>query len=403
MSKFWSLVIFCIIVVGNFSYGNGIFLKDSLGIERKNGKSYILHKIETQETFYSLSKRYRVSIDAIVNNNIETREGLKVDQIIRIPYSIAEAGNSGNFINANNPGAPDPGVSNPLQKGPVIHKVKPSETLYSISRTYDVKVEDLKKWNSLAGNDVKIDQELIIHKVQDQSANQAEVTGNSATSKDFDNNFEELAQPTGQLEGVEAKVVHTVEPTQTLFSISKMYNVSVEDIKNWNHLESSELSVGQKLTVKQKTEQEVRAEAKVEKKPDFIADEKPLPKEKFEEYESSAKRTSKAETEKAEKAKPAQKVDNSGSGNKIIELGFAEVIEGTDDTKKFRALHKTAPVGTIIQVKNEMNNLSVFVRVLGTLPNTGSNDKVLIKLTKAAYDRLGAIDPRFPVELSYVP
>ncbi|CAN5578596.1 hypothetical protein BH23BAC1_BH23BAC1_39310 [soil metagenome] len=398
MSKFWSLVIFCLLLVCNFSFGNGINLKDSIGIEKKNGKSYILHKIEIKETFYSLSRRYKVSIDEIVNNNLETREGLKVDQIIRIPFQIAGTNNSGPFVTTSSTTA-----SAPSQKGSFIHKVKASETLYSISRAYNVKLEDLKKWNSLTGNEVNIDQELMIYNGQAQPAIQSDATSNAATTKSFDNDFSELPQSPSQSEGAEARVVHTVEPTQTLFSISRMYNVSVEDIKSWNHLKSSELSVGQKLTVKQKTAQEVQAEAKVEKKPDFIVEETPLPKEKFEDYDVSTKKTSKAEAEKAEKARPAQKIDTSGAGNKIIELGFAEVIEGTDDTKKFRALHKTAPVGTIIQVKNEMNNLSVFVRVLGTLPNTGTNDKVLIKITKSAYDRLGAIDPRFPVELSYVP
>jgi LysM repeat protein len=392
MYKFLSFIFFCLLTAGNFSFGNGLYLKDSIGIEKKNGKNFILHKIEAKETFYSLSKRYKVSIDDIVNNNIETREGLKIDQIIKIPFNVADLNNSESIVINNNKGA------DKLSKGSFLHRVKPSETLYSISKLYNVKVEELKNWNLLSGNEVNIDQELVIKKDQIQPAIQSETESNAQII-----NFSDTLKPNIQTEGSEARVVHTVEPTQTLFSISKMYNVSVEDIKNWNSLENSELNVGQKLTVIQKTEQQVRSEAKVEKKPEFLANDDSLPKQKFEEYEASTKRTSKAETEKAEKVKPAQKIDNSGGGNKIIELGFAEVIEGTDDTKKFRALHKTAPVGTIIQVKNEMNNLSVFVRVLGTLPNTGSNDKVLIKITKAAYERLGAIDPRFPVELSYVP
>ena len=56
-----------------------------------------------------------------------------------------------------------------------------------------------------------------------------------------------------------------------------------------------------------------------------------------------------------------------------------------------------------MQVKNEMNNQTVFVRVVGTIPNTGDNAKVILKISKKAYDRLGAVDSRFPVELSYIP
>jgi rare lipoprotein A (peptidoglycan hydrolase) len=69
----------------------------------------------------------------------------------------------------------------------------------------------------------------------------------------------------------------------------------------------------------------------------------------------------------------------------------------------FLALHRTAPVGTIMQVRNQMNDLSVFVKVIGKLPDTGANDKVIVKLSKKAYERLAALDKRFRVELSYMP
>jgi rare lipoprotein A (peptidoglycan hydrolase) len=77
------------------------------------------------------------------------------------------------------------------------------------------------------------------------------------------------------------------------------------------------------------------------------------------------------------------------------------LIEGTEGNRKYLALHRTAPVGTILKVKNEMNNREVFVRVMGKLPDTAFTDKLVIKISKSAYDRLGAIDPRFRVEVTY--
>jgi hypothetical protein len=50
-----------------------------------------------------------------------------------------------------------------------------------------------------------------------------------------------------------------------------------------------------------------------------------------------------------------------------------------------------------------MNNLSVFVRVVGKLPNTGVNDKITIRITQTAYESLGGINDRIPVEISYIP
>ena len=51
-----------------------------------------------------------------------------------------------------------------------------------------------------------------------------------------------------------------------------------------------------------------------------------------------------------------------------VELGFASSIDGMDDSEKYLALHKTAKEGTIIFVKNQMNQNMVIVRVIGKLP-----------------------------------
>jgi hypothetical protein len=48
-----------------------------------------------------------------------------------------------------------------------------------------------------------------------------------------------------------------------------------------------------------------------------------------------------------------------------------------------------------------MNNREVFVRVMGKLPDTALTDKLIIRISKSAYDRLGAIDQRFRVEVTY--
>ena len=95
-------------------------------------------------------------------------------------------------------------------------------------------------------------------------------------------------------------------------------------------------------------------------------------------------------------------IDETGFTTKT-ESGLAEVIQGTEDSKKFLALHRSLPVGTILMVKNEMNNEIVFVRVLGKLPDTGSNENIVIKISQAAYNRLKGVGQRFRVQLSYIP
>ena len=79
------------------------------------------------------------------------------------------------------------------------------------------------------------------------------------------------------------------------------------------------------------------------------------------------------------------------------------MIDPKADTNKYLALHKSAPVGTIMQVKNAMNGQVVYVRVIGKLPETGANDKVIVRVSKKAYQKLGALDSRFRVDVSYMP
>ena len=77
------------------------------------------------------------------------------------------------------------------------------------------------------------------------------------------------------------------------------------------------------------------------------------------------------------------------------------IIDDTDFTTKYLALHKTAPMGSLVKVINRMTNKEVEVRVVGNLPETGLNRNVLLRLSSAAYEKLGALDQKIPVTSSY--
>lgn len=94
------------------------------------------------------------------------------------------------------------------------HTVKKGDTLYSIAKEYNVNVQQLREWNNLQGNNLEVGQSLVIRKEVPEDA-----------------------------------VQHTVEAQETLFSISKQYNVSIAEIKSWNNLSSNNLDIGQTLTI----------------------------------------------------------------------------------------------------------------------------------------------------------
>ena len=179
-------------------------------------------------------------------------------------------------------------------------------------------------------------------------------------------------------------ITHKVDQGQTLFSIAKQYDAKVEDLIEWNGLSSSNLSLGQSLKVgkdKNTTVPTVTSPAKT-----------PTPEEK-------APVT--ASTPSNGGASESPSTSSSTAYKNIKEVGQAEVIEGTGNHKKYLVLHRTAPVGTIMRIRNEANDVTVFARVVGVLPNTGDNSKLIIKVSKAAFDQLRAVNSRFPVEVSY--
>ena len=59
---------------------------DSVGVENADGKKVILHKIEPKETYFSLSRRYRISAKDIMDLN--KQQQLKVGHIIKIPTGL---------------------------------------------------------------------------------------------------------------------------------------------------------------------------------------------------------------------------------------------------------------------------------------------------------------------------
>lgn len=354
----------CLVIV-IFTTQSFAFRQDSLGITTINGKRFIQHKVETKETLYSLSRRYNVSIYKIIENNPPVEYGLEVGSIVNIPLIKKEEKKAKKEKQSQE-------QKYTTTESQLTHEVKAKETLFSISRQYGVTVADLKNWNNLTSNNIDLGQQLIIKQTNTQKSS-----------------IPKLEEP------VKDAKTHIVEASETLYSISRKYEITVGDLKKWNGLQSNEIGIGQELIV--------GIVSAVEGDKPNAEKAKPKANNTAESSGGTVETDSLVETEKGpfkvELTGPVSTTDF----KEIIESGVAALIEGSDDTRKYLALHRTAKVGTIIRVKNDMNGQEVFVRVLGKLPDTGMNDNIVIRLSKSAYTRLGAIDPKFRVTLSYIP
>ncbi|MBL7857754.1 MAG: LysM peptidoglycan-binding domain-containing protein [Cyclobacteriaceae bacterium] len=337
-----------LLVLVSMSFLNQQVQQDSIGTETINGKIFVIHKVGEKETLYGISRRYGATVEAIQQANPDVNGSLEIGQILKVPYTPKTA-------------------VRPSTGGGFIHVVAAKETMFSISRAYGITMEEIKQWNNLSDITLSVGQELVIKK-------RNTVTNSTVVPQ---------TQPSSK------KGVHTVESKETMYSIARQYNVTVQQLKEWNNLQGNELSIGQVLMVVQPER------GGIAKTPEVVKETAVVVKESTPPVQQPTTPVVKEQTQTIHISESVK------SGDEVNETGLAELIEGTEGNRKYLALHRTAPVGTILKIRNEMNNREVFVRVMGKLPDTALTDKLIIKISKSAYDRLGAIDPRFRVQVTY--
>ncbi len=165
-----------------------------------DGKTYIMHTVKGGETLYSIGKHYDVEVMMILNNNPQLLFGLKAGDILKIPVTtqdqISPLDGSGR-----------------LPDRLIVHEVKRRETLYSVSRQYGVTIDDILNFNPgmgqlRRGDNIRIPQ---------------------WDKKSVD--FEPAAVPdAGKLEFF----LHQVAAGETFFAISGKYGIAVQQLQEAN-------------------------------------------------------------------------------------------------------------------------------------------------------------------------
>lgn len=232
----------------------------------------INHEVQLGESVRMLSKKYKVEPAEIYRLNTFAVNGISQGMVLHIPApkkknvvaNETENTKTSEIISQTIPETdPQKKVDDELvvnqtekqiEKAVVVndnftainHKVEPKETLFSLSKKYNVSVEELKNINEqVLKNGLKIGQLIKIpsaKKVEDSDTATASVS--EPTNND---SIDEKSQD----QTVENTIKHKVEPKETLFGISKKYNVTVDEIKQQNAaLLQKGLQIGQILIIK---------------------------------------------------------------------------------------------------------------------------------------------------------
>jgi peptidoglycan endopeptidase LytF len=400
MQKYYILGAFALIL--NLSSVKAEVRRDSIGVENLNGKKLVLHQIVAKDTYYSIGRRYNVSPKTIMTYN--DNKFLSLGVVIKVPTEVpftavpvpsaASTKTAAAAINKVLPAAE-------VKEGITIieHAVQRKENLNMLAEKYGTTVNAIKELSNLRSINLQIGQVLKIPATKGieaentQTVNTAPVnsppvvatvtTQVSSQYKKPDTIKKSEVKPgktitvTPATAGPPAKdqlVVHIVAGNETMYSIASKYNLTMDQLKAKNNLTTNSLYVGQKL---------------------LINGQYPVGRET---------------TEASEEADSLESVKNPSLRLPASRYGLSQMDEkGTGiwildpdlDASKMLVLHRSAPVGTIMKITNPMSNRSTFAKVVGKFTENESTKDVIIVMTKAVADALGALDKRFLCNLTY--
>ena len=171
------------------------------------GEKYYVHEVKKGQTLYSISNAYEVPQKLIARENPNVFLGLHPGQVLKIPFKTPQESKYAK--------------TEKNTKRFFYHKVKKGQTLYSLSRRYNTTPDTIKKYNPiLSKEELKARQTIKIPK---------KIAGRNIQQPKTDTSRE---LPVDQRKG--EYIHHRVKSNETLYSLSKKYNVEVEDILNAN-------------------------------------------------------------------------------------------------------------------------------------------------------------------------
>ena len=153
-----------------------------------------IYIVKKGDSLYSIANKYNTTVEELKRINNLTSNILSIGQVLKLPSD-----------KANNVEKEENTISYTVQKG---------DSLYSIARKYDTTIDRIKDLNNLTTNLLSIGQVLLIP---------------------TDTNLE---------------TTYTVQKGDSLYSIAKKYDTTVDRLKQLNNLTSNLLSIGQILIVR---------------------------------------------------------------------------------------------------------------------------------------------------------
>ena len=197
------------------------------------GEDY--YQVKSGDTLWGIARRFGISVDELKSANNLTSNALSIGQNLYIPKKKDDTTTEENEV----------------------YIVKSGDTLYGIAKKFGISVDDLKSLNNLTSNNLSISssstEKAKTYTVMkgDTLYGIASKFGVSVNDLKALNNLSSNTLSIGQVlkipDSSNNKLTYTVKSGDTLYSIARTYNTTVDKIKELNNLKNNNLSIGQTL------------------------------------------------------------------------------------------------------------------------------------------------------------
>ena len=173
-----------------------------------NPNAMFMYTVKKGDNLYTIAQKYNTTVGEIINlNNLKT-DKLSIGQVLRIPETFTK----------------EEDMVMPIYTSYIVKK---GDSLYSIARLNNISVDTILKDNGLTSPNLSIGQQLKIR------------TNNEVIEECIGEDFNVP----------DNSVTYMVKKGDSLYSIAKKFNISVNEIKDLNNLANNNLSIGQNLKI----------------------------------------------------------------------------------------------------------------------------------------------------------
>lgn len=181
------------------------------------------YQVQQGETLYAISKKLGISVDEMIKNNPTSKEGVAAGQMLT--YFAPKK----YFSTQTQPVKTEVVAKKEI---PNLHTIQAEETKYSVSKKYGISIPELEELNPHIKNVFEIGMQIRLNK-------------NTVLPKTVVADVQPTTTKT---------MFYAVQQGETLFSISRKFGISVDEITKKNPAVSTGLTVGMELLLPEKKE-----------------------------------------------------------------------------------------------------------------------------------------------------